>query len=67
MKNEKTIKYSQALHLARKAFAELIIQHISLTKNGKAVQLPKMTSSLAQPLSLYIVGDKLISHIEHVK
>lgn len=65
VKNDKMIKYAQALDQAREALTKLIIEHISRAKNRHADQLEKTTSSLSRPTSSEVAGLELASQIEH--
>lgn len=59
------IKYTESLNQSHEAFTQLVIQHISQTKNGKEDELTKMASSSVQLNSSKIVGQELVSQINH--
>lgn len=59
------IKYTESLNQSHEAFTQLVIQHISQTKNGKEDELTKMASSSVQLNSSKIVGQELVSQIKH--
>ncbi|XP_075515490.1 uncharacterized protein LOC142550140 [Primulina tabacum] len=67
VKNEKMIRYAQAIEKAKEDFSELIMKQISRTDNKAADRLATMVSSLDHPTKSELVGQELVSQIDHLQ
>ncbi|XP_073290537.1 uncharacterized protein [Primulina huaijiensis] len=67
VKNEKMVKYAQAIEKAKEDFSELIMKQISRAENETADRLAKMASSLDQPTEPELIGQELVSQIDHLQ
>ncbi|XP_073120998.1 uncharacterized protein [Henckelia pumila] len=63
-KNEKMIKYAQALDKAKEEFTELTMELIPRTENTKADHLARLASSVGEPLEPGLKGKELVSQLE---
>ncbi|XP_073131635.1 uncharacterized protein [Henckelia pumila] len=63
-KNEKMIKYVQALDKAKEDFTELLMELIPRTENTKADHLARLASSVGEPSEPGLKGKEMISQLE---
>ncbi|XP_073121339.1 uncharacterized protein [Henckelia pumila] len=63
-KNEKMIKYAQALDKAKEDFTELIMELIPRTENTKADHLARLASFVGEPSEPRLKGKEMISQLE---
>ncbi|XP_073056846.1 uncharacterized protein [Primulina eburnea] len=67
VKNEKMVRYAQGIETAKEDFSELIMKQISRAENEAANRLAKMASSLDHPPEPELVGQELVSQIDHLQ
>ncbi|XP_073130839.1 uncharacterized protein [Henckelia pumila] len=63
-KNEKMLKYAQALYKAKEDFTELTMELIPRTENTKADHLAHLASSVGEPSDPGLKGKEMISQLE---
>ncbi|XP_073153635.1 uncharacterized protein [Henckelia pumila] len=64
MKNEKMIRYTQALDKAKDKFAELAMELIPRSENEKANHLARLAGSMGEPPEPGMKGQELVSQLE---
>ncbi|XP_073277650.1 uncharacterized protein [Primulina huaijiensis] len=67
VKNEKMVRYAKAFEKTKEDFSDLIKKKISRAKNETADRMAKMASSLDQPTEPELIGQELVSQIDHLQ